>query len=369
MTVNFLHDHDRASANASIAVTLRGTVIVAAVALAIWLLSSLVLVVFMAVLLAVILRGASDGLAARTRAPPNLMLAVVSIGFAILVIGFLYYVGPRLAAQSQDLWQRMHTTIDWLRLNYGGTPFGRMISAHWASAGSFTSDFSRYAGLLATTTLGSLVTAVILIVTALYLAISPGIYIAGTVRLFPLAYRPHAMRVFRAVGRTLRWWVLGQLVDMTAVGVLTGIGLALIGIPLALALGVLAGLFTFVPYFGAIVAAVPAAVVALTVSWRAALWVVLLFLGAHSIEGYIISPLVQRRTVALPPALSILSMALFGTLFGPLGVILGTPIAAVLMITVREAYVGAVLGDPDVPDPDVPDPDLPDPDAADPDDT
>ena len=335
-------------ANASVAATLRVSVIAAAVVLTIWLLSSLVLLVFMAVLLAVILRGASDWIAARTGIRRNLMLAAVSLCCAVLVLGFLDYVGPRLMAQSQDLWQRLQQTIGWLRQHYGDTPFGRMAFTHFASSQQLSSDVSRYARVLATTTLGSVATGFILIVTALYFAISPRLYVGGLVRLFPLPYRPHAARVFRAIGRTLRWWVLGQFVDMVAVGVLTGIGLTLIGIPLALALAVLAGVLTFVPYFGAIAAAVPAAVVALTVSWHAALWVVVLFLGAHSIEGYLISPLVQRRTVALPPAVSILSMTLFGTLFGPLGVILGTPIAAALLITVREAYVGAVLGDPDV---------------------
>ena len=150
------------------------------------------------------------------------------------------------------------------------------------------------------------------------------------------------------VGSTLQWWSLGQLIDMAVVGVLSGIGLMLLGVPLALALGVLAGLFTFVPYFGAIAAAVPAMLVGLTVSWQTALWVLVIFLICHGIEGYLVSPLVQRRTVHLPPALTILSMTILGTIFGPLGVILGTPVVAALLVIIREAYVGGVLGDPEV---------------------
>jgi predicted PurR-regulated permease PerM len=132
---------------------------------------------------------------------------------------------------------------------------------------------------------------------------------------------------------------------MMVVALLTGLALFLLNIPLALSLACIAGLFTFVPYFGALAAAVPAVIVALTVSWQSALWVVLVFLVCHGVEGYVVAPFVQRRTVRLPPALTILSMAVLGTMFGPLGVILGTPLAAVLMVIVQEIYVAGILGD------------------------
>jgi predicted PurR-regulated permease PerM len=152
----------------------------------------------------------------------------------------------------------------------------------------------------------------------------------------------------RDIGVTLRRWLFGQLIDMCAVGVLTGIGLVALGVPLALALAVLAGLFTFVPYFGAIAAAIPAALVALTTGWRVSLWVVVLFLICHAIEGYVIAPIVQWNMADLPPALTILSMTILGALFGPLGVILGTPVAAVGLVAVREVYVRGTLGAPEV---------------------
>jgi predicted PurR-regulated permease PerM len=152
----------------------------------------------------------------------------------------------------------------------------------------------------------------------------------------------------RDIGMTLRLWSLGQLIDMCVVGVLTGIGLSLLKVPLALALAVLAGLFTFVPYFGAIAAAVPAVLVAFTMGWGVAMWVVAIFLACHGIEGYLVAPIVQRNTADLPPAVTILSMTILGALYGPLGVILGTPVAAAVLVAVREIYVGDVLGDPDV---------------------
>jgi predicted PurR-regulated permease PerM len=132
---------------------------------------------------------------------------------------------------------------------------------------------------------------------------------------------------------------------MAVVAVLIGIGLTVLGIPLALALAVLAGLFTFVPYFGAIAAAVPAVLVAFTISWQKALWVKAIFAVAHTDEGYVVAPIEQRNTAHLPPALTILSMTILGTIFGPLGIVLGAPVCAALLVLVRKAYVGAVLGD------------------------
>ena len=111
------------------------------------------------------------------------------------------------------------------------------------------------------------------------------------------------------------------------------------------ALALLAGLLTFVPYFGAIIAAIPALIVACAVSWATAMWTVVVFFVCHGVEGYIVAPLVQRRLVDLPPAVIIIAMTCMGALFGPLGIILGTPAAAAGLVLVRQLYFGGVLGD------------------------
>jgi predicted PurR-regulated permease PerM len=325
--------------------TLRVIAIVAGVVLLVWLLSDIVLLIFLAVLIAVMLRGPADWAARHTGASRQAMLAVVTLAVVTFLAGFLYYIGPRLVSQSQALWQQLHQQVDHLRLTYGATPWGQAIFARLSPSEAMQSHIANYAGSVASSTLGGVATTFVLLATALYFAISPDLYIDGVVRLFPQSYRPRARDMLADIGRTLQWWSLGQLIDMSVVGVLIGIGLFILGVPLALALAMLSGLFTFVPYFGAIVAMVPAMLVALTVSWQDSLWVLAIFLGCHSIEGYLVSPLVQRRTVHLPPAASILSMTILGTIFGPLGIILGTPFAAALLVMIREAYVRDVLHD------------------------
>lgn len=273
------------------------------------------------------------------------MLALVTVLVVVLLAGFLHYIGPRLMAQSQDLWTRLRQTLEQLRQAYGDTAWGNALFNDISPPKEVQSHIVSYAGTVASVTLGGALTGFILIVTALYFAISPELYVNGLVRLFPHRHRPLARSVLQEIGLTLRRWSLGQLIDMAVVAVLTGVGLSILGVPLALALAVIAGLFTFVPYFGAIAAAVPAVLLAFTISWQTSLWVVVIFVVCHTVEGYVIAPIVQRNTAHLPPALTILSMTILGAIFGPLGVILGAPVCAALLVLVKEAYVGAVLGD------------------------
>ena len=306
---------------------------------------AVVLVIFMAALIAVMLRGVADWAAGHTGMSQRTMLAIVTVLVVVLAAGFLYYIGPKLLAQSQDLWTRLQQTLDHLRQTYGDTPWGKALFSDISRPKGMQSHIVSYAGTIASVTLGGALTGFILIITALYFAISPELYVGGIVRLFPHRHRPLAHTVLQDIGLTLRRWSLGQLIDMGVVAVLVGVGLGILGVPLSLALAVLAGLFTFVPYFGAIAAAIPAVLLAFTISWQTSLWVIVIFLVCHTVEGYLIAPIVQRNTAHLPPALTILSMTILGTIFGPLGIILGAPVCAALLVLVKEAYVGAVLGD------------------------
>jgi predicted PurR-regulated permease PerM len=138
---------------------------------------------------------------------------------------------------------------------------------------------------------------------------------------------------------------MGQLLLMSAVAVVTGIGLAALDVPLALALALLAGLLEFIPYIGPLVAAVPALLVALGESPALAGWVLLLYIGIQAVEGNLLQPLVQQRAVYLAPALILLGQLVFGILAGPLGIVLATPLAASALVTVRMLYIEDVLGE------------------------
>ncbi|MEO9189370.1 MAG: AI-2E family transporter, partial [Acetobacteraceae bacterium] len=216
-----------------------------------------------------------------------------------------------------------------------------VVGGAGASGISLPHDIMRVAG----STVALLAALLVIFVTAVYLAVSPDMYIAGAVHLTPRWYHDRARDILLEMGAAMQGWLLGQLIDMVVVGVIVGIGLTMLNAPLALVLGVIAGLFTFVPYFGTIISAIPALLIGFTVSVNEVLWILGLFVVAHIIEGYVIAPFVQRRTVHLPPALTVLAIVVLTAFFGLLGVLIATPMIAVLLVGVTRVYVEDILGD------------------------
>jgi predicted PurR-regulated permease PerM len=313
----------------------------AAVAL-LWALSDVVLLVFAAILLAVLLRGAAQLLVRLVGLPVNLSLAIVVILSLLILSGSAWILGPRFVSEGQQLVKEIYDYVGHMRSRYAHSFwFGALQRM---TSGQSGLSIAPLAPKLLTVTFGTTGALVLLIATALYLAVSPRLYLRGAMLLVPPKRRRRAEEILKLLGHVLRYWMLGQLIDMAVVGVLATLGLALLGIPLPLALGALAGLLTFVPYLGAILAGIPAVIVASTVGPASILWVVLLYTGCHMVEGYIVAPLVTRRTVRLPPAVTLLSMVILGELYGFLGILVATPLAAVIILLVRELYVRDVLG-------------------------
>jgi predicted PurR-regulated permease PerM len=182
-------------------------------------------------------------------------------------------------------------------------------------------------------------------VAAVYLAAQPERHRAGALMLIPQALRDKVGSTFDNAGRALRLWLFGQLVSMTVVGVLATVGLYLIGMPSALALGFLAGVSEFVPLVGPALAAIPAILVALSEGGTTIFWVLGLYLAIQQLENNIIMPLVHRRTVELPPVVTLFAILALGVLFGPVGVLLGAPLTVVLFVAVKQLYLRETLGE------------------------
>ena len=130
---------------------------------------------------------------------------------------------------------------------------------------------------------------------------------------------------------------------MAFVGILTGIGLWLVGVPYALALGLLAGLLEFVPYLGPILSAIPILLVAIGAEPNVVLWALAVVVGVQQVENNVLQPLVERRAVEIPPALLMVALFAMGQLFGVPGLLVAAPLTAVLIIVVRRVYVERIL--------------------------
>jgi len=155
--------------------------------------------------------------------------------------------------------------------------------------------------------------------------------------------RPTVDHVLDKLRDVLRGWLLAQLGSMAVIGVLTALGLWALGIPLVVALGLLAALLTFIPNLGPIMSAIPAVVLALAADPITAVWVALLYIGVQLVEGNVTTPLIQQQTIDLPPALTIVMQFLLGVLFGLMGLALAVPVTAVGITLVQTLYVKGYL--------------------------
>jgi predicted PurR-regulated permease PerM len=318
------------SSNPGVQVLLLAVGVVLAVILA-WLGRVIFMLLFAAIVVAVLLTGLVDWINAKLKLRRGLAVALILFTATTLVILTLWISGPNIIEQfaslQTDLPQAAHQLVERVR-GYG---WGRWLLTQWSDYSQLSDSFSyaltRIGGIvLSTATL--LAGLVVVAFLGLYLAAEPDIYFSGIRRATPRRYRATLDACAASAVRILRWWLLAQMLSMAAVGTLVSLGLWVLGVPLAGTLGIIAALMTFIPNVGPVLSVVPAALLAVAISPGKGLLTVLLFILVHFLEGNIITPLLQRKIVRLPPALTLTAQLLLAVVAGPLGVALAAPLTA-----------------------------------------
>lgn len=313
-----------------------------------WSIAQVLLLVFAGLLLAVLLHGLASRLSAHTPLSYGWSLALVGVGLLALLSLAGWLLVPRIADQLDQLTETIPQSIDRLEQQVRQYGWGAFLLDHMPAAEEVMRGrqglWQRLFGVVSTA-VGILANLVIILVTGVYLAASPDLYKKGIVRLVPLRARARAHEVLGAVGQALWQWLIGQFISMTIIGVCAWIGLMLLGVELALILGLIAGLLEFVPLIGPWVGAAPAVLLAFAESPTQALYVGLLFLGIQQLESNVVTPLVMKEAVSLPPVLTLTATLVGGVLFGLAGILLATPLTVAIMVLVQKLYVEDVLGD------------------------
>jgi predicted PurR-regulated permease PerM len=335
-------------ARRALPIVLLATLAVAAL-VALYAAAQVLLILFGALLFAILLRAFSEGLSHLTGLSVGWSLAVV----VLLLFGLAgltgWLVAPGLAEQFEELKEQLPEAARRIeeflqRLGWRERALtGEDGILEWLE--EEPERLAEIAGQVLTGAAGAIAWLAIMFFVGIYFAINPRLYVDGVIRLAPPRRRARAAEVMEELGTTLRWWLITRVVSMTAVGVLTTVMLAVLGVPLAVLLGLVAFVLTFVPYLGPIAATIPIAVVALAEGADLLVYAVVLYTLIQSLEGFVIMPMAQDRLVHLPPAATLISEVLMGAWFGLVGVVFATPLAAALLPLVKRIYLEDTLGD------------------------
>ncbi|WP_165837059.1 AI-2E family transporter [Phenylobacterium hankyongense] len=301
------------------------------------------LLAFGASLVAVLLTALADPIRRRTPLDAGWSLGVTVAALIVLIAGVAWFVGAQVSLQLTQLqhalpaaWAAAQRQISTYEV--GQWLLDRLHQASGLSMAGFGPIASRI-GRITGSGLGAIAECVVVVVAGVYFAAQPQLYVGNLLKLVPSAAREAVTHTVEDIGVALRRWLVGTGLAMLTMGVLTAIGAVLLGLPAPLALGLLSGIAEFVPIVGAAVSALPALLLAVTLGPQTVAWTLLFYVSVHQFEGHVLIPLIQRRVVSVPPALTLFSVLAFGLLFGALGVVFATPLAVVLLVIVRRLYL------------------------------
>ena len=329
-------------------------------ALVIWFIVKVIgvlLLVFLAILIAVYLSAITDWLERRFKMRRWLGLTVTVLATAAGVITVAVLLAPPVIEQTRALigglpqtltniqnvlarWASQYPVLDRTEL---ANPSSGVVSGLITDTVGFLSGsllgYVRGGGML-------FIEGASVLVMALYLARQPMLYRNGLISLFAPRHRPIAVRVFDDTAATLRAWVVGQLIAMAVLAALTALGLWILGVPYWLAFGIFTGLVAIVPFFGTLVSTLlPALFVVASGDWVKVLLVMLLGVLVHIFEANVVVPRIMQRKVDLPPVLTIASVLIMGTLLGAIGLIVAVPVLCVTMVLIRHILHAELYGE------------------------
>lgn len=321
----------------------RRVLIVAAViafAALIWQLSQVALLFFGAVLVSLLLSGPTDYITRHTPLSRWQALLLTNLALLALLAGIIVLFGTQIVAQVTDLAQRLPGALDNFEHRFQlGDVSGKLAEQMRSNSGALLFQITSIAAFVLSITAN----AILVLIAGAFLAAQPQLYFKGGLQLVPPQQREVVAETMMDAGAALKQWLIAQIAAMAIVGTLSGVGLWLVGLPSPLALGLIAATTEFVPIIGPILGAIPALLLAMTVDTQTFIWTAGVILVVQQLEANVITPMLQQRMVSLPPVLTTFAIVFFGLLFGPLGLVLATPLAVMTMVLVTRLYIRELL--------------------------
>lgn len=287
------------------------------------------LVIFAGIVFAALLDG---GVRLLGRALPigrGWRLLIVVILVVAFLLGTFYLTGVQVTQQVMQLQSTLTSQANrlagWLSsmgIMPGASDLGGMAKQALGSVGKLTSWLGSAVGTIASLFM--------IMIIGLFIAMDPGVYSRGMQWMVPTDLRPEFAVTIDRMGKTLRRLLAGRLVGMAFEGVLIGIALAIGGVPMAMLLGIIAGVLAFIPNIGAIITGVLMVAVGFSAGEHTGYWAIGTYFIVQTFDGYVVVPMVAKRAVDLPPALTLGTQILASALFGILGLALADPMTAMI---------------------------------------
>ena len=265
-----------------------------------------------------------------------LLSVIVNI---LLLVGFFWFVGARLQHQISELSETLPQTIQSAKAQMGQSAIGNKVLSYLNSTGN-SQKYMSVVKHFFSSSFGILSDLYIIFLLGLFFTASPGIYKKGMVHLLPVKAKDKGDELINEISTVLKKWLKGMIIGFFFITVLTAIGLLILDMPLVLTLALIAGLLNFIPNFGPLIALIPAGLLGLMQGPTTAIIVVCMYTFIQIIQSAVLQPLIQKKMIDIPPALTILGQVAFGLLAGFWGVLLAVPVVAILMTIVNKLYVG-----------------------------
>jgi predicted PurR-regulated permease PerM len=335
-----------------------GIVLFAALLMLAWYFAATLFLILAGVLLGAALTAMTDGLGRLIRLPHPVRLGIVCIALAALLLGVLFLGGATIADQAKVLSSTIKSQLvdlkSFLDKNGIDTSYFDLTNASAQQGDSnaaqgtqaphnlpSASTLASSGGAIVSQTLKLLLGTVsavgnifIVLFLGLAFAAQPSVYRSGLLFLAPARQRDRVTVIFDRIGETLERWLIAQILTMFVVFAVTWIGLAIIGIPSSFILGIQAGLLAFIPTVGALVAGLIVVLASLASGWVATLSAFALFLGVHALESFLLTPIIQRQALDIPPATLFAFQIFFGVVFGIWGLALALPLIAIIKVII-----------------------------------
>lgn len=298
---------------------------------------NVLLMVLAGVLVSVYFHGLGDMIQRKTKWSRRACM-IISVGGTFIILTVLFwFMGSKISHQITVLSDSLPKTVNTVKAKLSESPLGNKVLSYLSDDNS--DKLFATAKQFFNTSFGVLGNIYIIMFLAIFFTANPNLYKDGIIKLIPEDRKELARCVFDRISMALKGWLKGMMLSMVLVFILIGVGLSIMSIPVALVLALLTGLLKLIPNFGSLAAMIPGVLLALTISTNTAIIVALIYIVSQTIVSNIVTPLIQKKMINLPPALTILSQVLMGTLSGVLGIILAVPLLAIVIILVDELYV------------------------------